>query len=41
MDFTTARQDFMYSKEQIKKWDFYLDNPMEGSERWKELHADD
>ena len=29
------------AKEQIKKWDFYLDNPMEGSERWKELYADD
>lgn len=29
------------AKEQIKKWDFYLDNPMEGSERWKEQHQDD
>lgn len=29
------------AKEQIKKWDFYLDNPMEGSEKWKEQHLDD
>lgn len=29
------------AKEQIKKWDFYLDNPMEGSEKWKEQHQDD
>ena len=29
------------AKEQIKKRDFYLDNPMEGSEKWKELYADD
>lgn len=28
------------AKEQ-KKWDFYLDNLMEGSEKWEELHADD
>lgn len=25
----------------LRKWDFYLDNPMEGSEKWKELYADD
>lgn len=25
----------------IRRWDFYIDNPMEGSERWKELHPDD
>ena len=29
------------AKEQIKKWDYYLDNPMEGSERWKEQHPND
>ena len=29
------------AKEQIRKWDYYLDNPMEGSERWKEQHLDD
>ena len=29
------------AKKQIKKWDFYLDNPMEGSEKWKEQHLDD
>lgn len=29
------------AKEQIKKWDYYLDNPMEGSERWKEQHLND
>lgn len=29
------------AKEQIKKWDIYLDNPMEGSEKWKEQHLDD
>ncbi len=29
------------AKEQIKKWDFYLDNPMEGREKWKEQHLDD
>ena len=36
-DSTTAEE----AKEQIKKWDFYLDHPMEGSEKWKESHADD
>lgn len=29
------------AKEQIKKWDIYLDNPMEGSEKWKEQHLND
>ena len=29
------------AKEQMKKWDYYLDNPMEGSEKWKEQHLDD
>ena len=29
------------AKEQIRKWDYYLDNPMEGSEKWKEQHPDD
>ena len=29
------------AKEQIRKWDYYLDNPMEGSERWKEQHLND
>lgn len=29
------------AKEQIRKWDYYLDNPMEGSEKWKEQHLDD
>ena len=29
------------AKEQIKKWDVDLDNLMEGSEKWEELHADD
>lgn len=29
------------AKEQIKKWDFYLDNPMEGGEKWKEQHLND
>lgn len=36
-DSTTAEE----AKEQIKKWCFYLDHPIEGSEKWKELHADD
>ena len=25
----------------IRRWDFYIDNPMEGSERWKKLHSAD
>ena len=25
----------------IRRWDFYIDHPMEGSERWKELHPYD
>ena len=29
------------AKEQIRKRDYYLDNPMEGSERWKEQHLND
>ena len=29
------------AKEQMKKWDFYLDHPMEGSEKWKEQHLND
>ena len=28
-------------EKQIRNWDYYLDNPMEGSERWKELHPAD
>ena len=25
----------------IRRWDFYIDHPMVGTERWKELHPDD
>ena len=25
----------------LRKWDFYINNPMVGSERWKEQHPDD
>lgn len=25
----------------LRRWDFYIDNPMVGSERWKEQHPDD
>ena len=29
------------TEKQIRKWYIYRDYPMEGSERWKELHPDD